>query len=133
MGAILCVFSSEQYIHQPGIAMTVPDWITEFPAAITVCDLDGIIISMNNRSAEVFEKEDGRALIGSNVLDCHPEPSRTQLADMLRDGTTNAYTIEKKGMKKLLYQAPWYLDGERAGIIEIELPVPMEIPNHIRE
>ena len=48
----------------------------------------------------------GQALVGRNLRDCHPEPSRTKLQTLLASGKMNAYTIEKGGGKKLIYQAP---------------------------
>jgi len=32
-------------------------WAEDYPAAITVCDTEGIIISMNQRSMEQFKKK----------------------------------------------------------------------------
>jgi transcriptional regulator with PAS, ATPase and Fis domain len=107
-------------------------WIKEFPAAITVCDTRGTILEMNDRAAAVFATDGGYALIGKNVLDCHPEPARSQLAELLEKRTTNVYTIEKKGVKKLIYQAPWIKDGEYAGFIEISFEIPFEIPHFLR-
>jgi hypothetical protein len=49
----------------------------DFPGAITVCDLDGIILALNNKALETFAADGGAALLGTNVLDCHPEPSKT--------------------------------------------------------
>ena len=31
------------------------EWISEFPAAITVCDKDGIILEMNDKAAKSME------------------------------------------------------------------------------
>jgi hypothetical protein len=41
------------------------DWMKEFPAAITVCDGNGIVLDMNDRAIETFESDGGRALIGA--------------------------------------------------------------------
>jgi transcriptional regulator with PAS, ATPase and Fis domain len=112
--------------------MTEHEWVNEFPGAITVCDPAGTILEMNDRSAEVFASDGGRALIGSNVLDCHPEPSRTQLRGMLASGKPNIYTIEKAGQKKLIYQAPWYRQGVYAGFVEFGLEIPVEMPHFVR-
>lgn len=108
------------------------NWIKDFPAAITVCDENGIILEMNEKSVSTFEKDGGRMLIGTNVLDCHPEPSRTQLENMLKDGITNVYTIEKNGIKKLIYQSPWYSEGKYTGFVEMSFEIPSEMPNFIR-
>ena len=40
--------------------MTDHAWIKEFPAAITVCDAEGIILEMNDKAAKTFEKDGGR-------------------------------------------------------------------------
>jgi hypothetical protein len=53
--------------------MTNPFWAGEFPAAITVCDPEGVILEMNDRAAKTFQDQGGRALIGTNMLDCHPD------------------------------------------------------------
>ena len=74
-------------------------WVKEFAGAVTVCDTEGRIIEMNDKAAEVFAKDGGAKLIGANVLDCHPEPSRSKLKAMLASGRTNVYTIEKKGRR----------------------------------
>lgn len=108
-------------------------WVKEFPGAVTVCDPDGIILEMNDRSAKMFKEDGGRALIGTNVLDCHPEPARRKLRHMLEAHQTNVYTIEKKGRKKLIYQSPWYQDGQYAGFIEIALEIPSEMPHFVRD
>lgn len=106
-------------------------WVREFPGAVTVCDPDGIILEMNDRAAVVYEADGGRALIGTNVLDCHPEPSRTKLGDQLATRQRNVYTIEKNGVRKLIYQSPWYRDGKYAGIVEVALEIPAEMPHFV--
>lgn len=109
------------------------DWVREFPAAVTICDRDGIILDMNARAVATFAADGGAALIGTNVLDCHPEPSRTQLAGLLRSGSRNVYTIEKGGVRKLIYQSPWYRSGEYAGLVEISMELPGEMPHFVRD
>ncbi len=112
--------------------MPGPDWIREFPAAVTVCDAAGIILDLNERAVETFARDGGAGLIGRNVLDCHPEPSRSQLARMLAERTRHAYTIEKGGVRKLIYQSPWYEGGEYRGFVELALPVPEALPHFVR-
>lgn len=108
-------------------------WAKGFPGAITVCDREGIILEMNDRAEKTFEDDGGRGLIGSNVLDCHPEPARTQLRHMLEAGQANIYTIEKKGKKKLIYQSPWYAEGGYAGFVELALEIPEAMPHFVRD
>jgi len=108
-------------------------WVDEFPGAITVCDKNGVILEMNGKASKTFEKDGGRELIGKNVLDCHPEPSRTKLKEIMASGNRNVYTIEKEGIKKLIYQSPWYKGGEYCGVVEISLEIPSEMPNFHRD
>ncbi len=112
--------------------MNENEWVKEFPAAVTVCDKDGILLEMNDKAAKSFDEDGGRKLLGSNVLDCHPEPPRTQTEELLTTQRKNVYTIEKNGVKKLIYQSPWYKNGEFAGFVEISLEIPFELPHFIR-
>ena len=112
--------------------MNSPDWVEEFPAPITVCDARGIILGMNRRALEAYRDQGGPALLGTNLLDCHPEPSRTEVAAMLRTGLRNVYTIEKAGVRKLIEQSPWYRDGRFAGFVEIALELPPGMPHFLR-
>ena len=58
---------------------------------------------------------------------------RSSLEQMLASGEPHVYTIEKRGQKKLVYQAPWYADGRYAGFVEMVLPLPAELPHFIRQ
>ena len=112
----------------------LPPFLAGLPVAVTVCDLAGIILFMNDKAATVFAGDGGKKLIGTNVLDCHPEPSRSKLAGMLLSGERNTYTIEKAGVKKLIYQTPWFDEaGTVAGIVELSLELPLEMPHFVRE
>jgi transcriptional regulator with PAS, ATPase and Fis domain len=108
------------------------EWVNEFPAAIIVCDEQGIIVEMNERAAHNYARDGGRALIGKSVLDCHPEPARTKLQQLLETQQKNVYTIEKNGVKKLIYQSPWYREGKFAGLVELSLEIPFEMPHFVR-
>ncbi len=110
--------------------MTKPDYFAEFPAAIEVCDADGVLLYVNERAAATVAGPDQ---IGTNILDCHPEPARTKFAEMLASGGANIYTIEKAGQRKLIYQAPWFVDGVYAGFVEMALPIPDEMPHFVRD
>ena len=115
------------------INMNEHAWIKEFPAAITVCDREGIILEMNDGAAKAYEQDGGYNLIGMNMLDCHPDPARKKTERLLTARTKNVYTIEKKNIKKMIYQSPWYKDGEYAGFVEISLEIPFDPPHFIRE
>lgn len=115
-----------------GASYVQDSWVREFPASITVCDSGGTILEMNDRSAGTFAGDGGRGLIGRNVLDCHPAPARGKLERILNEGTTNCYTIEENGVKKLAYQAPWYEGGQYRGLVELIIELPGEIPHYAR-
>ena len=108
------------------------NWYEELPFAVTVCDKAGKIIYMNKKSCATFEKYGAGNLIGENVLNCHPEPAKSMLAGMLIDESTNAYTIEKNGIKKMIYQTPWYENNEYMGYVELSLVIPMEMKHFKR-
>lgn len=108
-------------------------WVEEFAGAVTVCDTRGRILAMNAKAREAFADYGGGALVGTNVLDCHPEPARTKLAAMMDERRTNVYTIKKKGRKKLIFQAPWFRSGEYAGFIELALEIPWDLPHFDRD
>ena len=101
--------------------------------AITVCDTKGNILDMNEKSAKTFLASGGMDLIGKSLMNCHPEPACSKLKDMLNNPRTNAYTIEKNGVKKLIYQTPWYENGEFGGLIELSMEIPMEMPHFVRK
>ncbi len=107
-------------------------WFKELPLAITICDADGILLDMNDAAAKIFEADGGRALIGSNLLDCHPAQARRKLEDMMARREKNIYTIEKNGRKKLIYQTPWYRDGQYAGFVELSMEIPFDMPHFLR-
>jgi len=113
--------------------MTYPVWVKEFPGAVTICAQDGTILDMNDRAAETFINDGGRALIGKNLLDCHSETSQDKVHYLLASQQKNVYTIEKMGVKKLIYQSPWYENGEFRGLVELSLELPAEIPNFNRD
>ncbi len=108
------------------------NWLKELPIAVTVCDKDGIILEMNDKSAKTFESDGGYALVGTNVLDCHPARARAIFEQMMAEQKRNVYTIEKNGVKKLIYQTPWYQNGEYAGFVEFSLEIPFEMPHFLR-
>jgi len=108
-------------------------WARELGAAITVCDREGKILEMNDRAAKTFAKDGGRELVGRNVLDCHPEPARTKLKGMLESGKSNCYTIEKKGLRKLIFQAPWFDNGKYRGFVELSFEIPEKMPHFVRK
>jgi hypothetical protein len=105
------------------------DWVREFGGAATVCDQQGIIIEMNDESVRNY----GDGLVGTSLFDCHPEKAGLKLRQLMDDRRTNIYTAEKSGIKKLVYQSPWYKDGKYMGFMEIVMKIPAEMPHFIRD
>ena len=107
-------------------------WIKEFPAAITVCDAEGIITEMNDKAISTFAKYGGAELIGKSLYDYHPEHCNVMIRKMLATGEPHSYTIEKDGQKKLIHQQPWFIDGKIAGVVEMSIVLPVEMPHYVR-
>jgi transcriptional regulator with PAS, ATPase and Fis domain len=96
-------------------------WSKELDAVISVCDTEGIIIEMNDKAIRHFSKYGGSDLIGSNLLDCHPEPSKSMLKKMMLTRGSNTYIVGEGETKRVVSQKPWYQDGKYAGFIEIQI------------
>lgn len=113
--------------------MKEKSWFNAFPAAITVTDHDGIIIDMNDQSEEMFQEDGGRTLIGKNVMDCHPQSARPRVQRIYETHESNVYTITKNGKKQLIYQSPYFNDGQFAGVVEMCLLLPENLPHFDRD
>jgi len=112
--------------------MNLEKILCDYPYAVTVCDTEGVILYMNRKAESTFTNEGGAALIGTNMFECHSPASQKKIREMLTNGTSNTYTIEKKGQKKLIHQAPWFEDGKVAGLVELSIVLPKEMPHFIR-
>lgn len=107
-------------------------YFDELFMAVTVCDIKGTILYMNKKSIQTFSKDGGAALIGKSLLECHPEPARRKLMELLENQKSNTYTIEKNGVKKMIHQTPWFENGKYKGLIEFSFEIPQELPHFIR-
>lgn len=111
----------------------LPDWAFGMNCAVTVCDANLNIIYMNERSRETFAKRGGANLIGHNLLDYHNEHSQQIIHRLIDEGGVNCYTISKEGQRKMIYQTAWRdADGQVAGLVEISMVIPEEMPHYIR-
>ena len=108
----------------------IPDWAKEMNCAVTVCDNDGIILYMNDKAKETFARHGD--LIGKSLIPCHNERSRAIIADLLSSGGSNSYTIEKNGVRKMIYQTAWRENGKVAGLVEISMVIPEDMPHYVR-
>jgi transcriptional regulator with PAS, ATPase and Fis domain len=108
------------------------DWPDEVGAGITVIDRDFTILYMNGKSAVSFAKWGEKGLIGQDVRRCHEERSVRIIEHILETGEPNIYTVEKQGVKKLIYQTPWYKNGQIMGVVEFSMEIPLEMPHYVR-
>ncbi|MFV0545413.1 MAG: PAS domain-containing protein [Bacteroides sp.] len=106
-------------------------WAKEMNCAVTVCDTQGIILFMNDKAKQTFAKHGD--LIGKNLFDCHSPSSQVKINELLATGGSNAYTIEKGGIHKVIYQTAWFKEGIVAGLVEISMPVPATMPHFVRK
>lgn len=109
------------------------NFFDETNCAVTISDINGIIIYMNKKSAEIFKDEGGSSLIGKSLFDCHNNQSIEIIKQLTAQNKTNTYTIEKRGIKKLIHQLPWYDNGEIKGLIELSVEIPFNMDHHVRD
>jgi len=99
-------------------------WSKEVNFPVTICDKDGIIVAMNDRSIDLFSDDGGANLLGKSLLDCHPEPSKSKLLHMLKYQLSNTYIEDHNDHKRFVHETPWYVNGEYCGFIEILIDIP---------
>ncbi|MDR0927711.1 MAG: PAS domain-containing protein [Ignavibacteria bacterium] len=104
-------------------------WADNINIAITVADINDNIVYMNEKSKKTFTDSN----IGSNMANCHKPESNAIIAKMKAENTSNAYTIEKNGTKKFIFQTPWYDNGTIAGLVEFSMEIPFDMPHKIRK
>ncbi len=95
-------------------------------------DKEGRVIEMNDKSIATFEKQGGAKLIGTHLFEHHPPHAVETIKRLYETHETNAYTIEKAGQKKLIYQTPWFENGEFMGYVEFSLVLPEGMPHKVR-
>lgn len=105
----------------------IPDFFNELDCAVTTCDTEGIVLYQNLRSVEVNGDVRGRSLIP-----CHNERSRAIIRRLTDEGGRNLYTIEKRGVRKLIYQTAWREAGRVRGLVEYSIELPDELPHYVR-
>jgi PAS domain-containing protein len=112
--------------------MDTSAWLNNMDVAITVCDRAGTIVYMNEQAARTFAVDGGKALLGKALWDCHPEAASEKIRGLMAGGVGNSYTIEKNGVKKLVYQTPWHENGSLAGLVELSMVIPAVLPHFVR-
>lgn len=101
-------------------------------ASITVCDTQGVILYMNSLSIKTFSP-DGQSLIGRNLKEFHSARSWEIICRLLAQRESNSYTIEKKGLHKLIKQSCWFdNEGNLGGLIELSIVTAAQMPHFVR-
>jgi len=108
-------------------------WLEGIACSVTVCNKSGIVQYMNPKAAETFNKWGGIDLIGKSLFDCHSSSSRQKILSLMDKGETNCYTIEKRGIKKLIFQTPWFNEDGVQGLVELSFEIPIDMQHFIRE
>lgn len=112
------------------------DWAKDVSFAVTVCDCEGFVIYVNDKSRETFARYG--ELIGKNLSECHPPKAWEKIRSMIAGGESNSYTISKGGVKKLIHQTPWYKIGNEGGekviggLVEVSIVLPSDMPHYDR-
>ncbi len=109
------------------------DYFKNLDGAVIVSDKEGTIIYLNEKAVSNFQQEGGRDLIGKKLKDCHGDRSNLKIRDIMTTKEKNVYTIEKKGKKKIIYQTPWYDEAGFAGLVELSLEIPFDMPHFNRD
>ena len=106
------------------------NWADELDCAVTICDAEGKILYMNNKSRETFARHGD--IIRHSLFDYHPAHAIEKIRHMLATGESNSYTISKLGKKKIIHQTPWRRDGKISGLVEFSIVIPEEMPHYVR-
>ena len=111
--------------------MNTFDWAEDIDGAVTVCDTEGTVLYMNQRSRQTFNADD-KSMVGQNLMPCHNERSQSIIRDMLEHNHSHCYTISKHGQRKLIFQTPWRQDGQVRGLVEFSFVLPDDLPHYDR-
>ena len=103
-------------------------WADELDCAVTVCDLEGVVVYQNQHSIEV--NGDVRS---ESMIPCHNTHSQAIIHRLMTEGGKNVYTISKRGVKKIIYQTPWRKAGKISGLVEFSMEIPEQLPHYVRK
>lgn len=108
--------------------LAIVEWYKELNCGITVCDSHGNIIYMNDKAILLKHGD----LTGKNIFECHNPNSCEIICHLLETGGQHIYTIEKNGIRKLLYQSAWKEQGVVKGLCEFMVELSGPIPHFVR-
>jgi hypothetical protein len=103
-------------------------FIEHLDSNVIVADKNLTVIYMNHKALAQY----GPEVIVTNLMDCHNEQSKAKIREIMETREKNVYTIEKNGIKKMIYQTPWIEGEELMGIVEISLVIPFEMEHFVR-
>jgi len=106
------------------------DYFERTDFAVTVCDIDGIVVYQNTVSRGSYGD-----VVGRDLFECHNEKSKEKIHYMMETGNNNTYEIVKHGKRFLIRHSPWYdvENGSVAGLMELSIPLPDEYPTFNRD
>lgn len=99
------------------------NWFDEVAFPVTVCDKTGIIVYMNQASIDEFEPDGGKELLGKSLMDCHPQPAREILVEMLEKQIPHTYISRADGKEYFVHEAPWFENGKYQGFVEVSIEI----------
>jgi len=108
------------------------EWFEELPCSVMVCDRKFKVLYMNDKAAESHAEDGGRALVGRDLMECHPPAARAKLREVLTSGRPNVYTTQEMRKKKLIYQCQWKKGRRVGGVVQLVFEVPRAVPHHVR-
>ena len=108
------------------------EWFEQLPCSVMVCDKKYKILYMNDRAAEDHFDDGGRALVGTDLMKCHPPDAQMKLREVLVSGRPNVYTTGRTRKKKLVYQCQWKKGGRVGGVVQLVIGLPRDVPHHAR-
>lgn len=99
------------------------EFLKEADIIVSVCDKDGIITYLNDKARYYFQEPDMPELLGSDIMDCHPEPSKSRFKEMMTTHETQSIIKGEGDKKRVIHQTPFYNKGVFEGYIEIIIPL----------
>lgn len=74
---------------------------------------------MNDLAAEGFKDAGGINLIINSAILWHTEPTRFKVKKSMRLPHQTSISLKKNGKREMVYHAPYYVEGQFAGYIEL--------------
>lgn len=108
------------------------DWADDLEISVMATDEHGVITYMNAFAERANQDAGGAKLIGASLFACHPERSLARVHELYQAPGPSHYTVARSGRRKIIHHLPRYRDGRFAGVVEISVPIPAELPHFER-